>query len=164
MNTLLKHFLCFILLAHFQLPILGQDLRTEDLRTRDPLMGEAEGRFYQFLTALEIAVWSSTDMENWEKAPVVRSSPPDWATEVVSGFTNHLILEGKYSLYYSISASGKTRPAIGLAVGNSHDPSRIDYVWKDQELVIQGVKGSDMRDAIDPILMRPADIGPEVII
>lgn len=59
-------------------------------------------------------------------------------------------MNGKYYLYYSVSAFGKNTSAIGLAVNATLDTSENSYGWIDMGEVIQSVPGRDMWNAIDP--------------
>ncbi|WP_235954910.1 arabinan endo-1,5-alpha-L-arabinosidase [Cyclobacterium salsum] len=159
MNALLKNCFCFFLFVGFHLSGMCQQVPTAELRAHDPVMVEAEGRYYLFTTGRGIAVWSSSDMKCWKKEPPVFSNAPEWVAEVVPGFRNHIWApdifahEGTYYLYYSVSAFGKNTSAIGLATSTSLDPSAPDYGWKDQGLVIRSVPGRDLWNAIDPNLI-----------
>lgn len=159
MNVLIKNCLCFVLCICFHFSGWCQLVQTGDLRAHDPVMVEAEGRYYLFTTGRGIAVWSSSDRKHWKKEPPVFTKSPAWADEVVPGFRNHIwapdiyAFEGKYYLYYSISAFGKNTSAIGLATSASLDPSATNYGWEDQGLVIESVPGRDLWNAIDPNLI-----------
>ena len=60
---------------------------------------------------------------------------------------------GKYYLYYAVSAFGKNTSCIGLVVNKTLDISSPDYKWQDMGKVIQSVPGRDLWNAIDANLV-----------
>ena len=131
------------------------------ISAHDPVMVRQNGTYYMFCTGPGIAVWSSKDRQNWTREQPVFASAPAWATQAVPGFRdNHIwapdisFHDGRYYLFYSVSAFGKNTSCIGLAVNKTLNPKSADYKWVDQGRVIQSVPGRDMWNAIDPNLIR----------
>lgn len=126
-----------------------------DIRVHDPSIIKQGDTYYLFHTGRGIASWSSQNMEDWERLDPVFESAPEWTSEVVEDFGNHIwapsIIErdGIYYLYYSISAFGKNTSAIGVATNRTLDPSDPDFEWTDHGKVIQSVPGRDLWNAID---------------
>ena len=134
--------------------------QTDDIRVHDPVMIQAEGKYYLFCTGMGISVFSSTDMKEWKEEPSVfgRRSPA-WTQEIVTGFRGHMwapdisYYDGRYYLYYSVSAFGKNTSAIGLAVNKSLNPESPDYQWEDKGMIVRSIPGKDLFNAIDPNLV-----------
>jgi arabinan endo-1,5-alpha-L-arabinosidase len=130
-----------------------------DIRVHDPVMIQADGRYYLFATGRGIDVWVSTDLKSWERAPAVFASAPAWAADIVPGFRNHIWApdityhDGRYHLYYSVSRFGKNQSAIGHATNVTLDPSHPDFRWTDHGPVVRSIPGRDMWNAIDPNLV-----------
>lgn len=153
-----KKYLCCLLTVTLVLSLFSMEVRAQgkDIRVHDPVMARHNGTYYLFSTGSGIAVWSSEDMENWKKEKPVFETPPAWAMETVPGFKGHIWApdifyhNGKYHLYYSISAFGKNTSAIGLATNETLDPEDPAFQWIDQGKVVQSVPGRDLWNAIDP--------------
>lgn len=147
-------------------PAAGQFV---DIRIHDPAMIKAGDVYYLFGTGRGIDVWSSTDLRTWERQPRVFEEAPEWASEVVSGFRNHIWApdiayhEGRYHLYYSVSRFGRNTSAIGHATNATLDPSDPGYEWVDHGMVVRSVPGRDMWNAIDPNLSFDDDGTPWLV-
>jgi arabinan endo-1,5-alpha-L-arabinosidase len=134
---------------------------TETLQTpvHDPVMIKQGDTYYLFCTGFGISVFSSRDMKNWKKEKAVFSKAPEWAVKAITGFEGHIwapdisYQNGKYYLYYAVSAFGKNTSCIGVAVNKTLDPASPDFKWEDKGNVIQSVPGRDMWNAIDPNLV-----------
>ncbi|MDO3387248.1 arabinan endo-1,5-alpha-L-arabinosidase [Gilvimarinus sp. SDUM040013] len=126
----------------------------------DPVMAEEDGVYYLFSTGPGITIYRSKDRINWELQGRAFATEPTWAKSVAPGFRGHLwapdVVEkdGKFHLYYSVSAFGKNTSAIGVTVTETLDPSADNYGWQDQGIVIQSVPGRDNWNAIDPAVIR----------
>ncbi len=125
----------------------------------DPVMIKEGNTYYLFCTGIGISVFTSTDLKNWKKEKPVFTAAPKWAVEAVPGFRGHIwapdisFHNGKYYLYYAVSAFGKNTSCIGVAVNKTLDASSPDYKWEEQGKVIQSVPGRDMWNAIDANLI-----------
>jgi len=130
-----------------------------DISVHDPVMAKQGDTYYLFCTGRGIAVWSSQDMKNWKREKPVFETAPQWAVEAVPGFKNHIwapdisYYNGKYYLYYSVSAFGKNTSCIGLATNATLDPKDENFKWVDHGKVIQSIPGKTNWNAIDPNLV-----------
>lgn len=124
----------------------------------DPVMIKEGSVWYIFCTGRGISVFTSTDREHWTAGPPVFLQPPAWAVEAVPGFKGHIWApdisyhNGRYYLYYAVSAFGKNTSCIGLAVNKTLDSRSPDFKWEDVGKVVQSVPGRDNWNAIDPNL------------
>jgi arabinan endo-1,5-alpha-L-arabinosidase len=125
----------------------------------DPVMAKQGDTYYLFCTGPGITGFTSNDLINWTQQDPVFDESPEWAQEVAPGFNGHIwapditYYNGKYYLYYSISAFGKNTSAIGLVTNETLDPEDDNYKWEDQGIVIQSVPNRDNWNAIDPNLI-----------
>lgn len=122
----------------------------------DPVMAREDGTFYLYSTGPGITFYSSTDMLNWRLRGRVFPGNPVWAKSVAPSFNGHIWApdiirhDGRYLLYYSVSAFGKNTSAIGVTVNKTLDPDSPDYHWEDHGIVVRSVPNRDMWNAIDP--------------
>ncbi|MFT3829282.1 MAG: arabinan endo-1,5-alpha-L-arabinosidase [Opitutaceae bacterium] len=122
----------------------------------DPVLAKEGDSFYLFSTGPGITIYRSTDLRNWRLQGRAFVDEPAWARRVAPGFNGHLWApdisyhDGKYFLYYSVSAFGKNTSAIGVTVSRTLDPSSPDYRWEDRGVVLQSIPGRDAWNAIDP--------------
>jgi len=130
-----------------------------DIRVHDPVMIKEGDTYYLYCTGMGISVFSSNDMKNWKEEPSVFKKPPQWTQQVVSGFYGHIwapdihFYDGKYCLYYSVSAFAKNTSAIGLVTNTTLDPKSPEFKWEDQGIIVQSVPNRDLWNAIDPNLV-----------
>ncbi len=114
-----------------------------------------KGVYWTFATGQGVASLRSTDLVHWERGPAAFPSPPAWIKDVVPTqrgrfWAPDLIeLDGRFLLYYSVSAFGRRTSAIALATSPTLDPGDPRYGWTDQGIVAQTNDGSD-HNAIDP--------------
>lgn len=122
----------------------------------DPVVAREGDSYTLFSTGPGITLYRSEDMIHWKPAGRAFAGEPSWAREVAPGFGGHLwapdIIErdGRFYLYYSVSAFGKNTSAIGLTVNETLDPDSPDYQWEDQGMVIRSIPHRDNWNAIDP--------------
>ncbi|WP_445619351.1 family 43 glycosylhydrolase [Kushneria sp. Sum13] len=144
-------------------PGLLSTAHAEQVEVHDPVMARDNGTYYVFSTGPGIDIYSSRDLTHWRHADRVFSgepSDPPWATSVAPGFDGHVwapdIVEknGRYYLYYSVSAFGKNTSGIGVTVNDTLDPAADNYQWRDQGLVLQSEPGRDNWNAIDPAVIE----------
>lgn len=134
------------------------DLHSQHLEVpiHDPVIAMQDSTYYLFGTGRGIAVWASTDMENWERLDPVFPETPSWTEEIVEGGRYHLWApdithhNGKYYLYYSVSSFGRNTSAIGVLSNPTLHPGDPDFKWTDHGEVVRSVPGRDMWNAIDP--------------
>lgn len=138
----------------------------QSISVHDPVMAKHNDTYYIFCTGSGIGAWSSKDMKEWKREQPVFPEPPIWAAEAVPGFRGHIwapdisFFNGKYYLYYSVSAFGKNTSCIGLATNKTLDPADSEFKWIDHGKVIQSVPGETNWNAIDPNLVVAADGTP----
>jgi len=122
----------------------------------DPVMAKEGNTYFLFSTGPGITFYSSADLKNWRLRGRVFPGDPAWARQVSPSFNGHIWApdvarhEGKYYLYYSVSAFGKNTSAIGVTVSPTLDPDSPDYKWVDQGIVLQSIPNRDLWNAIDP--------------
>ncbi|HXI71316.1 MAG TPA: arabinan endo-1,5-alpha-L-arabinosidase [Verrucomicrobiae bacterium] len=120
------------------------------------------GGFYVFGTKPGISVRSSADLIHWTNEPPAFSRPPAWTKNVAPGFDGYfwapdiIRLNGKFLLYYSVSAWGKQTSAIGLATTTTLDAATTNHVWTDRGEVIRSTNNSAF-NTIDPSVFLDAD-------
>ncbi len=128
----------------------------ENIKVHDPVMIKQADMYYLFCTGMGVSVFSSKDMKSWKQEKPVFEKAPDWAFSIAPEFRGHIwapdisYYNGKYYLYYSVSAFGKNTSAIGLATNPTLDPSDPQFKWTDHGPVVQSVPGRDLWNAIDP--------------
>ncbi len=132
----------------------------KDPNAHDPVMAKGEdGRYYCFMTGMNVGVMSSADMETWKFEPSALKETPQWARDTVPGYNGHTWApdisyhNGLWHLYYSCSTFGKNGSAIGLAVNKTLDPKSPDFGWEDKGMVIASHRRQDNWNAIDPNLI-----------
>lgn len=125
----------------------------------DPVMAKEGDTYYLFSTGPGITIYRSRDLHQWRLSDRAFASEPDWAKRVSPSFDGHLwapdIVEhdGRFYLYYSVSAFGKNTSAIGVTVSDTLDPSSPDYGWQDQGIVVRSIPHRDHWNAIDPAVI-----------
>ncbi len=125
----------------------------------DPVMAKEGSKYYVFSTGPGITFYSSSNMKDWTPEGRVFAGQPAWAKAVAPSFDGHIWApdivrhNGKYYLYYSVSAFGKNTSGIGVTVNKTLDPKSPDYKWEDQGLVLQSVPDRDQWNAIDPSIV-----------
>lgn len=131
----------------------------DPLRVHDPsTIIKCKDEYWVFSTGRGVLSWHSKDLAHWERGPAVFSSPPAWVTNVVANQRGSFWApdviqhDGRYLLYYSVSAFGKRTSAIALASNPTLDPSDPNYHWTDQGIVIQTDESNDY-NAIDPCVV-----------
>lgn len=140
-----------------------------DVPIHDPVMIREGSTYYAFATGRGIAVWSSPDRVHWTAEPPVFATPPNWALDAVPTFRGHIWApdisyhDGKYFLYYSVSAFGKNTSCIGVATNVTLDPRDPKFKWEDHGKVLQSVPGVTNWNAIDPNLVVADDGTPYLV-
>lgn len=138
---------------------VGSVFPTRETSVHDPVMIKEKNTYYLFCTGFGINVWSSKDLKSWRKEKSVFDKAPEWAVKAIPGFRGSCWApdisyhDGKYYLYYAVSAFGKNTSCIGLAVNKTLDSASSEFKWVDLGKVIQSVPGRDMWNAIDPNLV-----------
>jgi arabinan endo-1,5-alpha-L-arabinosidase len=142
-----------LIFSWFCLQAIGQNIRVHD-----PVMIRQGETYYLFCTGMGISTFTSKDMISWKAEKPVFDVPPSWAVTTIQGFKGHIwapdisFHDGKYFLYYSVSAFGKNTSCIGVATNTTLDPADKNFKWIDHGKVIQSIPGRDLWNAIDPNL------------
>jgi len=127
--------------------------------THDPVLAKQGDTYYLFCTGPGITSFTSKDLKTWTQVAPVFAKAPEWALTVAPGFNGHIwapdisFHDGKYYMYYAVSAFGKNTSAIGLVTNATLNPKDKNYKWKDQGVVLQSVPERDLWNAIDPNLI-----------
>lgn len=148
--------LCLLVVS--LLTLVFEGIAQPAIPVHDPVIIQQDSLFYVFATGMGITVWSSANRKSWKREAPVFNKAPQWAIDAVPGFKGHIWApdisyhNGKYYLFYSVSAFGKNTSCIGVAVNKTLHPQSPDYKWEDRGKVIQSVPGRDKWNAIDPNL------------
>lgn len=140
-----------------------------DVPVHDPVMIRQDGTYYVFATGRGIAVWSSRDRVSWTREPPVFAEPPPWSVAAVPTFTGHIWApdisyhDGRYYLYYAVSAFGKNTSCIGVATNVTLDRADPRFKWEDHGKVIQSIPGVTNWNAIDPNLITDENGTPWLV-
>jgi arabinan endo-1,5-alpha-L-arabinosidase len=140
--------------------------QAQQVSIHDPVMAQEGDTYYLFSTGPGITFYSSKDLKNWKLRGRIFPGDPVWAKRVARGFNGHIWApdischDGKYYLYYAVSAFGRNTSAIGVTINRTLDPAAPDYKWEDQGIVLQSVPGRDLWNAIDPNLVVDDDGTP----
>ena len=133
-----------------------------NLGVHDPCMIKAGDTYYIFSTGMNIK--TSKDKINWTNAGTIfpRGFVLPWWNNDIPGkvglwapdvhFAN-----GKYHLYYSVSAWMNFNSSVGYATNTTLDKNSPDYKWEDQGQVIGYKNGGEGVNVIDPNAFIDAD-------
>lgn len=129
-----------------------------DLRVHDPVMIKQDDTYYIFSTGKGISIKTSKDMVHWERAGRVFDSIalPKWHKKDIPEQDGHLwapdihYRNGKFHLYYSVSAWMNFDSSIGYATNTTLDPDDPNYDWVDEGQVISFKNGGEGVNVIDP--------------
>ncbi|MEN6588814.1 MAG: arabinan endo-1,5-alpha-L-arabinosidase [Proteiniphilum sp.] len=146
---------CFLFLAQ----IKAENIPQRRIGVHDPVMIKQDGTYYLFTTGRGISVWSSDDMQTWNRERPVFDEAPQWAVDAIPTFRGHIwapdisLHNGQYYLYYSVSAFGKNTSCIGLVTNKTLHPDDPEFEWIDHGAVICSTPNVDNWNAIDPNLI-----------
>ena len=162
----MRRLICFFPLIACLLRICAQDVPYPDGAVEvvrpivhDPVILEQDGVYYMFHTGPGITSWRSHDRVHWDTIDPVFPTLPAWMHATIDGFTGHIWApdisyhNGKYYLYYSVSAFGRNTSCIGLATNDTLNPDEENYQWVDHGIVIRSYPGLNDWNAIDPNLV-----------
>jgi len=131
---------------------------TLPVRTHDPVMIKQGDTYYLYATGMGIEIQSSKDLKNWTRVGRVfpEGQLPAWHKDFIPDQNGHLwapdihFSDGKYHLYYSVSAWMNFNSSIGYATNTTLDPNDPSYKWVDHGCVISYKNGGDGVNVIDP--------------
>jgi arabinan endo-1,5-alpha-L-arabinosidase len=136
-----------------------------NLNVHDPVMIKQGSTYYVFATGKGIAVKTSADRINWKNAGRVFDSIalPAWRKNDIPEQDGSLwapdihYSNGKYHLYYSVSAWMNFNSSIGYATNSTLDKNDPAYKWVDEGQVISYKNGGDGVNVIDPNIFIDKD-------
>lgn len=133
-----------------------------NLGVHDPCMIKAGDTYYVFTTGLGSK--TSKDMINWVSGPGIfdRGTKFSWWNDDIKDRVGLWAPDihyanGKYHLYYSVSAWMNFNSSIGYATNVTLDRNSPDYKWVDEGKVIDFKNGGDSVNVIDPNFFADAD-------
>jgi arabinan endo-1,5-alpha-L-arabinosidase len=129
-----------------------------DIRVHDPVMIKQGNTFYVFGTGFGITEKTSKDRIIWKRDSGVFSSKdiPAWFKNDIPDQRGDVwapdihYRDGKYHMYYSVSAWMNFNSSIGYATNKTLDRSSPEYKWEDQGQVISYKNGGEGVNVIDP--------------
>jgi arabinan endo-1,5-alpha-L-arabinosidase len=128
-----------------------------DLRVHDPVMIKQGDTYYIFSTGKGIPIKTSKDRITWKNSGVVFNNPlPSWYKTDIPEQDGSLwapdihYRDGKFHLYYSVSAWMNFNSSIGYATNTTLNSADPDYKWVDEGQVISVKNGGKGVNVIDP--------------
>jgi arabinan endo-1,5-alpha-L-arabinosidase len=120
----------------------------------DPVMIKEGDTYYVFGTGISIK--TSRDRKTWENAGRLFATPQEWWKADIPTQRGDLwapdihYRNGKFHLYYSVSAWMNFNSSIGYATNVTLNQADPDYKWEDQGKVIDFRNGGEGVNCIDP--------------
>lgn len=140
--------------------LTGSAAFAKQVSIHDPVIAKEGDTYYLYSTGPGITFYSSKDMKTWELRGRIFPDDPTWAKRVAPKFNGHIwapdisLHDGKYHMFYAVSAPGEIKSAIGLTVNETLDPKSPKYKWVDQGIVLESVPNRDLWNAIDPNIVE----------
>ncbi len=136
-----------------------------DLRVHDPVMIKEGDTYYVFATGRGVSIKTSQDRIQWKNAGRVfdSTSLPVWHKTDIPNQDGSLwapdihYRDGKYHLYYSVSAWMNFNSSIGYASNTTLDRNKPGYKWIDHGQVISYKNGGEGVNVIDPNIFTDKD-------
>lgn len=122
----------------------------------DPVMAKEGDNYYVFGTGRGVGVKTSIDRKNWENIAGVFPDTLAWWNDDIPEQRGHLwapdihFRDGKWHLYYSVSAWMNFNSSIGYATNVTLDPDDPNYKWIDRGKVIDFRNAGEGVNCIDP--------------
>lgn len=127
-----------------------------DLRVHDPVMIKQGDTYYIFSTGKGIPIKTSKDKITWKNSGTVFTNPLPWFKNDIPEQDGSLwapdihYRDGKFHLYYSVSAWMNFNSSIGYATNTTLNPDDPAYKWIDEGQVIGFKNGGKGVNVIDP--------------
>ncbi len=136
-----------------------------NLFVHEPVMIKQGATWYIFSTGKGVSVKTSTDRINWKSAGRVFDSIalPAWRKTDIPQQDGSLwapdihYSNGKYRLYYSVSAWMNFNSSIGYATNTTLNPADPAFKWVDEGQVISFKNGGEGVNVIDPNIFIDRD-------
>jgi arabinan endo-1,5-alpha-L-arabinosidase len=114
--------------------------------------------YYLYTTGMGVNILTSNDMKTWknEGSIFALDQLPTWHKTFIPDQNGHLwapdihYRDGKYHLYYSVSAWMNFNSSIGYATNTTLNTSDSAYKWVDHGCVISHKNGGEGVNVIDP--------------
>lgn len=122
----------------------------------DPVMAKEGDTYYVFGTGRGVGVKTSADRKNWENIEGVFPDTLAWWNDDIPEQKGHIwapdihFRDGKWHLYYSVSAWMNFNSSIGYATNETLDPNSPKFEWKDEGKVIDFRNAGEGVNCIDP--------------
>jgi arabinan endo-1,5-alpha-L-arabinosidase len=129
-----------------------------DIRVHDPVMIKEGDTYYIFQTGFGVGAKTSKDRIMWYRDSGIfdRNELPKWFTKDIAEQKGHLwapdihYRDGKYHMYYSVSAWMNFNSSIGYASNTTLNRKDPKYKWIDHGQVISYKNGGEGVNVIDP--------------
>lgn len=129
-----------------------------NIRVHDPVMIKEGNIYYIFHTGKGIPIKTSNDKVNWTNSGNVfpDSLLPKWHKSDIPEQDGNLwapdihYRNGKFHLYYSVSAWMNFNSSIGYATNITLNPNSPEYKWHDEGMIISFRNGGEGVNVIDP--------------
>ena len=136
-----------------------------DIRVHDPVMIKEGETYFVFGTGKGISTKTSTDKIHWKRAANIfsKTATPAWFKNDIPNQDSALwapdihYRNGKYYLYYSVSAWMNFNSSIGLATNTTLDTASKNYKWIDEGQIISFKNGGEGVNVIDPNVFSDND-------
>lgn len=128
----------------------------------DLVMIKEKDTYYVFFTGNGISVKTSKDRITWNRDSSVfaRNELPAWFTKDIPEQKGHLwapdihYRDGRYHLYYSVSAWMNFNSSVGYATNTTLDRNNLGYKWIDHGQVISYKNGGEGVNLIDRMCLQ----------
>ncbi len=163
---MIRSIFLFAVLVHLFTAGFSQDTINPlkgDIRVHDPVMIKEGNTYYVFGTGKGIQLKTSKDKIHWTKAGNIFRTFPAWHKNDIPNQDSALwapdILHrnGKYYLYYSVSAWMNFNSSIGLLTNTTLDSTNPNYKWVDEGQIISYKNGGEGVNVIDPNALTDKD-------
>jgi arabinan endo-1,5-alpha-L-arabinosidase len=134
----------------------GTNSARSSLFVHDPVMIKEGDTYYVFGTGKGIGIKTSKDRVNWSRAGRVFNDSLVWWKTDIPDQKGDLwapdihFRDGRYHLYYSVSAWMNFNSSIGYATNVTLNPADPRYKWEDQGMIINFKNGGEGVNCIDP--------------
>jgi arabinan endo-1,5-alpha-L-arabinosidase len=136
-----------------------------DIRVHDPVMIKEGDTYHVYQTGFGIGAKTSKDRITWYRDSAIfgKDELPTWLTKDIPEQKGHLwapdihYRDGRYHMYYSVSAWMNFNSSIGYATNTTLDRNNPKYKWIDEGQVISYKNGGEGVNVIDPSVFVDKD-------
>ena len=129
----------------------------------DPVMIKEGDTYYVFGTGRGVSIITSTNRIDWTRGGSAFAEPLAWWKQDIPKQDGSIwapdisYRDGKFYMYYSVSAWMDFNSSIGYATNTTLDPKDPNYKWVDHGKVIDYRNGGEGVNCIDPNLFVDSD-------